>query len=159
MEFEIHISVDTLRRDIDTETYNLGRARRSSGKLDSDTAALLQAEDTDDSLNRHLHTALTALRGVLARYLSDAPHSAGNRLPGDITGEGQTVVLPLHMPSGFNPSAIDTLAAQAHAYIAAAVTAARVEAYSPGDADIYRRRAQEAATAMMTALASRRAPR
>ena len=100
--------------DIQNKTYLTGKSRKD-GK-NHEMVANMQANDDEENANQVLRSIAMAygnLKTRLAEYLDQEFTAAENTLPTLET----PLNLALEMPSNFNLSTIDTLAAAAHQYI------------------------------------------
>lgn len=112
----ITLNVAEIVYDIQNKTYLTGKSR-SDGSNHAHVAAM-QANDDDENANqilRSVQMAFGILRTKLGEYLDLTVHSAGNQL----IKAGARLELVLTMPSNYNLSTVDTIAAAAHQYIVA----------------------------------------
>ncbi len=114
MTVYLKLDLQEIVYDIQNKTYLTGKSRKD-GK-NHELVANMQANDDEENANQVLRSVAMAygnLKTRLAEYLDQEFTAADNALP---TLESQ-LNLALEMPSNFNLSTIDTLAAAAHQYI------------------------------------------
>lgn len=114
MTIQLNLNVGEIIYDIQNKTYLTGKSRRDGNN--HEIVAAMQANDDDENANQILRSITTAfgnLKTRLAEYLDLTVTSAAN----DLVKAGDTLVLALQMPSNYNRSTADTLAAAAHQYI------------------------------------------
>ncbi len=110
----INLNLSEIIYDIQNKTYLTGKSR-NDGTNHAHVAAM-QANDDDENVNQILRSvsmAYSNLKNRLGEYLDLTVHSASNTL---IRPETR-LDLALTMPSNYNLSTVDTIAAAAHQYI------------------------------------------
>lgn len=110
----INLNLSEIVYDIQNKTYLTGKSR-NDGTNHAHVAAM-QANDDDENVNQILRSvsmAYSNLKNRLGEYLDLTVHSASNVL---ITPDTR-LDLSLSMPSNYNLSTVDTIAAASHQYI------------------------------------------
>lgn len=111
---DINLDLSEVVYDIQNKTYLTGKSRREGDNHEQ--VANMQANDDEENANqifRSIATAFSNLKMKLGEYLDLKHTNATNTL---IDGETK-LNLTLKMPSNFNNSTIDTVAAAAHQYV------------------------------------------
>lgn len=114
MTVYINLDIKEIVYDIQNKTYLTGKSRKD-GK-NHEQVANMQANDDEENANqilRSIATAFANLKAKLSEYLPLDFTTADNDLP----GLDSSLSLALEMPSNYNLSTLDTLAAAAHQYI------------------------------------------
>lgn len=112
----ITLNLSEIIYDIQNKTYLTGKSR-SDGTNHAHVAAM-QANDDDENVNQILRSvsmAYSNLKTKLGEYLSQSVRTASNTL---IRSDAK-LDLALNMPSNYNLSTVDTIAAAVHQYIVA----------------------------------------
>lgn len=111
---DINLNLSEMVYDIQNKTYLTGKSRREGDN--HELVANMQANDDEENANqvfRSISTAFANLKMKLGEYLDIDHITADNAL---IDGSAR-LNLTLKMPSNFNNSTIDTVAAAAHQYV------------------------------------------
>lgn len=111
---DINLDLNEMVYDIQNKTYLTGKSRHDGENHEQ--VANMQANDDEENANqvfRSIATAFANLKMKLGEYLDLQHTTATNTLIGIDT----KLNLSLNMPSNYNNSTIDTVAAAAHQYI------------------------------------------
>lgn len=110
----ITLDLSEIVYDIQNKTYLTGKSR--SDGANHELVANMQANDDDENANqilRSISMAFSNLKNKLGEYLDLSGLTATNELLESDT----PLILPLRMPSNYNPSTVTTIASAAHQYI------------------------------------------
>lgn len=110
----LNLDIAEIIYDIQNKTYLTGKSRSDGSNYEQ--VANMQANDDDENANQVLRSvsmAYSNLKTKLGEYLEDLDTTATNEL----VKATEPLSLKLSMPSNFNTSTIETMAASAHQYI------------------------------------------
>lgn len=110
----IKLKIKEIIYDVQNKTYLTGKSRREGDNHEQ--VANMQANDDEENANqvlRSISSAFSTLKMKLGEYLNLDYTTADNKLIDDNT----SLDLSLMMPSNYNTSTADTVAAAAHQYI------------------------------------------
>ena len=110
----LDLDINEIVYDIQNKTYLTGKSRRDGSN--HERVANMQANDDEENANQVLRSVTMAfanLKTKLGEYLDLTGSTATNE---PVTLE-KSLRLGLRMPSNYNRSTIDTIAAAAHQYI------------------------------------------
>jgi hypothetical protein len=114
MEVYINLDIHEIVYDVQNKTYLTGKSRRDGSNHEQ--VANMQANDDDENANqilRSISMAFSNLKTKLGEYLNLTESTVTNELIDSDT----KLTLSLKMPSNYNRSTVETLAAAAHQYI------------------------------------------
>lgn len=110
----LDLDINEIVYDIQNKTYLTGKSRRDG--QNHERVANMQANDDEENANQVLRSvsmAFSNLKTKLGEYLDLTKTSANNEL----VSLDEPLRIGLIMPSNYNLSTIDTIAAAAHQYI------------------------------------------
>ncbi|MEZ3533070.1 MAG: hypothetical protein K1V90_08370 [Muribaculaceae bacterium] len=110
----INLDIKEIVYDIQNKTFLTGKSRRDGANHEQ--VANMQANDDEENANqvlRSISMAFSNLKTKLGEYLDLARTTATNEL----IASDEELHLGLKMPSNYNSSTVDTLAAAAHQYV------------------------------------------
>lgn len=110
----LDLDINDIVYDIQNKTYLTGKSRRDG--QNHERVANMQANDDEENANQVLRSvsmAFSNLKTKLGEYLDLTKTSANNEL----VSLDEPLRIGLIMPSNYNLSTIDTIAAAAHQYI------------------------------------------
>lgn len=110
----ISLDIDEVVYDIQNKTYLTGKSRSEGDNHEQ--VANMQANDDEENLNqvlRSVQCAFAQLKTKLGEYLN-LPAERGDNV---LMERDKALSLSLMMPSNFNSSTVDTIAAAAHQYV------------------------------------------
>jgi hypothetical protein len=111
----ITLKPEELIYDVQNKTYITHRSRKKEGQND-DEAAYIAANDDEgnkDQILRSIGNAFAVLKSKLSEYLNDTGTTADDT---QLTDKAN-LTLALNMPSNYNQSSRDAIAAAAHQYL------------------------------------------
>lgn len=152
----LNLSLDEIVYDIQNKTYLTGKSRREGDN--HELVAAMQANDDEENANQILRSvgnAFAMLKTRLGEYLDLTETTADNILLSSSTG----LALALRMPSNFNLSTTETLAAAAHQYIVAMAVGEWFTITHKTDAADYAKIAEQSLKAIAEAANKRVRPR
>ena len=110
----INLDINEIIYDIQNKTYLTGKSRKEGDNHEQ--VANMQANDDEENANqvlRSISMAFSNLKMKLGEYLANDLSTADNVL----LSARETLTITLSMPSNFNSSAVETIAAASHQYI------------------------------------------
>ena len=155
MQVTITIDIKELVYDIQNKTYLTGRSR-GDGK-NYRQVALMQANDDDENYNqimRSIGNAFARVQTELAEVLKPELAAVNNRLITDDSARD----LVLMMPSNFNATAINSIAASIHQFIVAYATSEWFMITNKPDTEDYARLSQTSIELLRESLCKRSKP-
>lgn len=111
---QVTLYMSELIYDVQNKTYLTGRSR--SNGTNHEEVANMQANDDEESANqvlRSLGNAFSNLKAKLSEYIVESGTTASNKL----LTQDSNLKVELTMPSNFNQSTNDTIAAALHQYM------------------------------------------
>lgn len=155
MQATITIDVKELIYDIQNKTYLTGRSR-GDGK-NYRQVALMQANDDEENLNqimRSVGNAFAKIESELVEVMTPGPNAATNTL--SLTDASRRFELDL--PSNFNGTAINAIAAAIHQFIVCHSTAEWFMITNKPDTEDYAKIAGESLVLLRESLCKRKRP-
>lgn len=116
----INLKVKELIFDVRNKAFLTGQSREADGTANFEAASSIKASDDDDNIyqiKRSIATAFGSLKNIVGEYLNESGTTASNLLSEAIDDEDKDLTLALNMPGNFNPSAVEAISTNAHAYI------------------------------------------
>lgn len=156
MQVTITLDIKELIYDIQNKTYLTGRSR-DDGK-NYRQVALMQANNDDENYNqimRSIGNAFARVQTELAEVMEPMLLVADNRLATDDSAKD----LELMMPSNFNATAINAIAASIHQFIVAYATSEWFMITNKPDTEDYSRLAQTSLQMLRESLCKRTRPK
>lgn len=155
MQLSIKIDINELIYDIQNKTYLTGRSR-GDGK-NYRQMALMQANNDDENINqimRSISNAFARVQSELSEVLETKLTGADNKLSDD----KETRNMILEMPSNFNATATNAIAASIHQFIVAYATSEWFMITNKTDTEDYGRLAQTSLELLRESLCKRSRP-
>lgn len=155
MQVTITIDIKELVYDIQNKTYLTGRSR--SDGSNHRQVALMQANNDDENYNqimRSISNAFARVETELTEVMETELTTGNNRLLTDDNSRS----LVLTMPSNFNASAINSIAASIHQYIVAFATSEWFMITNKTDTEDYASVAKEGLELLRESLCKRTRP-
>jgi len=152
----IKLNLDEIIYDVQNKTYLTGKSRKDGDNHEQ--VANMQANDDEENANQVLRSvsmAFANLQTCLGEYLSLNVTVADNGLVDMNSG----FTLGLEMPSNYNLSTVETLAAAAHQYIVSVAVADWFTITNKGDAKEYTAMAEASLRIISEAANKRSRPR
>lgn len=152
----IKLDLPEIVYDVQNKTYLTGKSRKDGGN--HEFVANMQANDDEENANQVLRSvsmAFATLRTRLGEYLDINATVADNTLIGPDAG----FAMSLEMPSNYNLSTVETLAAAAHQYIVSMAVADWFTITNKSDAKEYTALAETSLKVISEAANKRRRPR
>lgn len=155
MQLTITIDIKELIYDIQNKTYLTGRSRSDGANYRQ--VALMQANDDDENYNqimRSIGNAFARVHNELSEVVELRQLNGNNTL--QLSDDTRTITLM--MPSNFNSSATDAIAAAIHQYVVTYATAEWFMITNKNDTEDYSRLSKESLELLRESLCKRSRP-
>ena len=117
---KVTIEVEDVLFDVLNTTHRAGRAFEAKNKAGYETAAQMIASlDDEDAMQikRSISNAGSRIKTEFSEYLNEDTDEANNRISAEALDEQGQIIYAFALPSNFNPSAVQAMAASMHEYI------------------------------------------
>lgn len=150
----ITISIEELRYDIQTTTWQTAEARKADGN-DRQVAQMKVQEEDNDTIMRIISSAVANAVAAVAEYLIDVEW--GNGSSDALRSEGD-VEIHLAMPGNFNDNMVYAISQNMHAYLLYTSLVDWYKMKAPDEMTVYSEKAAAALQTMRDALYKRIMP-